>query len=116
MLLPDAPLSLSTSESPTAVASGQVCDPPPPQIKCEKTRSWSKLLFLYLAIPGTDCAYHATRTQPPLLGSPLPILLRACYAMSGTDVGYAATAYLPIWLRTCHAMSGTDVGYAATRS
>eukprot|EP00961_Rhodomonas_salina_P115844 1559028-Rhodomonas_salina.4 len=36
----------------------------------------------------------------------LPIVLRACYAVSGTDVAYAATI--------CYAVSGTDVGLAAT--
>eukprot|EP00961_Rhodomonas_salina_P212800 2874220-Rhodomonas_salina.6 len=38
------------------------------------------------------------------------MVLRACYAMSGTDVAYAATC-----LRACYAMSGTDLANAATR-
>eukprot|EP00961_Rhodomonas_salina_P304364 3941573-Rhodomonas_salina.6 len=36
------------------------------------------------------------------------ICLRACYAMSGTDIGYGA-----ICLRACYGMSGTDIGYGA---
>eukprot|EP00961_Rhodomonas_salina_P300986 3940290-Rhodomonas_salina.2 len=51
------------------------------------------------------------------------MLLRSCYAMSGTDVGYASTRCLSIpkcascpyqvqpaiALRACYAMSGTDL-------
>eukprot|EP00961_Rhodomonas_salina_P080587 1084305-Rhodomonas_salina.3 len=29
------------------------------------------------------------------LGSSLPIVLHACYAKSGTDIGYAATSFTP---------------------
>eukprot|EP00961_Rhodomonas_salina_P009566 129683-Rhodomonas_salina.1 len=36
--------------------------------------------------------------------------LRACYAMSGTAMAYAATC-----LRACYAMSGTDLPYGASR-
>eukprot|EP00961_Rhodomonas_salina_P277285 3747133-Rhodomonas_salina.7 len=43
----------------------------------------------------------------------LGIALRACYAMSGTDAGYAATRSATILLH--FGVSGTDVGYAATR-
>eukprot|EP00961_Rhodomonas_salina_P018312 246122-Rhodomonas_salina.2 len=39
-----------------------------------------------------------------------PICLRIRYAMSGTDLAYAAIIF-----RRRYAMSGTDVGYAATR-
>eukprot|EP00961_Rhodomonas_salina_P262157 3543032-Rhodomonas_salina.2 len=35
------------------------------------------------------------------------ICIRACYAVSGTELPYAATTY--------YVMSGTDVAYAATR-
>eukprot|EP00961_Rhodomonas_salina_P301087 3940321-Rhodomonas_salina.3 len=38
--------------------------------------------------------------------------LRAAYAMSGTDVGYAT----PTVLRTGYAMSGTEVGFATVLS
>eukprot|EP00961_Rhodomonas_salina_P217503 2939316-Rhodomonas_salina.2 len=34
--------------------------------------------------------------------------LRACYAMSGTDLAYTATP-----LRACYAMSVSDLAYAA---
>eukprot|EP00961_Rhodomonas_salina_P171428 2311031-Rhodomonas_salina.2 len=36
-----------------------------------------------------------------------------CYAMSGTDVGYAAIVQA-ICLHVCYAMSGTNMDYAAT--
>eukprot|EP00961_Rhodomonas_salina_P244289 3301299-Rhodomonas_salina.3 len=36
------------------------------------------------------------------------ISLRACYAMSGTDIAYA-TKMTGISLRACYAMSGTDI-------
>eukprot|EP00961_Rhodomonas_salina_P014467 194015-Rhodomonas_salina.1 len=35
------------------------------------------------------------------------MVLRACYAVSGTDLG--------MLLRACYLVPGTDVGYAATR-
>eukprot|EP00961_Rhodomonas_salina_P033731 453642-Rhodomonas_salina.2 len=45
------------------------------------------------------------------MGGSIPaILLRACYAMSGTDLVYA-----PILLRASYAMSGTDIGWFAAR-
>eukprot|EP00961_Rhodomonas_salina_P253639 3427794-Rhodomonas_salina.1 len=40
----------------------------------------------------------------------VPIRLRACYAMPGTDRVHGA-----IGLRTRYAMAGTDLAYAATR-
>ena len=40
------------------------------------------------------------------ISTAIGLLLRTCYAMSGTVVGYATVRY---------AMSGTDIGYAATR-
>eukprot|EP00961_Rhodomonas_salina_P159513 2148143-Rhodomonas_salina.1 len=66
------------------------------------------------------------------------VLLRACYAMSGTRLGYAATRLLrdvryshrpccfapatrcpvlgyAMLQRACYAMSGADVGHAGTR-
>eukprot|EP00961_Rhodomonas_salina_P171017 2305774-Rhodomonas_salina.7 len=42
-------------------------------------------------------------------GFQVPISLRTCYAMSGTDLAYGA-----ICLRACYAVSGTDVGDGAT--
>eukprot|EP00961_Rhodomonas_salina_P175049 2361270-Rhodomonas_salina.1 len=41
--------------------------------------------------------------------------LRACYAMSGTDLAYAAIGLLLSCTTSSHAMSGTDLAYAATR-
>eukprot|EP00961_Rhodomonas_salina_P143780 1935015-Rhodomonas_salina.2 len=40
---------------------------------------------------------------------PSPIVLRACYAMPGTDTGHHATH------KTRHVVCGTELGYAATR-
>eukprot|EP00961_Rhodomonas_salina_P101176 1361791-Rhodomonas_salina.8 len=40
-------------------------------------------------------------------------VLRSCYAMSGTDLTYAAISSI-CCLRACYALSGTDVAYAAT--
>eukprot|EP00961_Rhodomonas_salina_P013290 178554-Rhodomonas_salina.1 len=78
---------------------------------------------------GTDIAYNATRHswQPSLVSD--AVSLRACYAMSGTDVQHGATnlhscyamfgtdvQYGATNLRACYAMLGTDVPYAATRA
>eukprot|EP00961_Rhodomonas_salina_P139218 1873633-Rhodomonas_salina.1 len=54
--------------------------------------------------------------------------LRACYAMSGTDIAYGATclracyavsgtdmAHGAVCLGACYAMSGTDIAYGGTR-
>eukprot|EP00961_Rhodomonas_salina_P225181 3044547-Rhodomonas_salina.1 len=46
---------------------------------------------------------------PP--GTNYPILLRGCYAMSGTDISRGS-----IRLRACYATSSTDLAYAAARS
>eukprot|EP00961_Rhodomonas_salina_P100330 1349414-Rhodomonas_salina.6 len=54
------------------------------------------------------------------------IVLRALYAMSGTDLAYGVTILRPSYamsgtdmghgLRPAYAMSGTEIGYAAARS
>eukprot|EP00961_Rhodomonas_salina_P188544 2544365-Rhodomonas_salina.3 len=48
-----------------------------------------------------------------------PILLRPCYAMSGTAALYGAICYAIrygiIGLRACYAMSGTDRAYVARK-
>eukprot|EP00961_Rhodomonas_salina_P036379 488954-Rhodomonas_salina.1 len=41
--------------------------------------------------------------------------LRACYAMSGTDLAYAATCLRVPTRVWCYGMSGTDLAYDATR-
>eukprot|EP00961_Rhodomonas_salina_P138216 1859540-Rhodomonas_salina.1 len=41
------------------------------------------------------------------------ICLRACYAMSGTDMAYGAVRLARA--RQCPAMSGTDIAYATAR-
>eukprot|EP00961_Rhodomonas_salina_P237440 3209742-Rhodomonas_salina.3 len=64
----------------------------------------------------------------------LSIVLRLCYAMSGTDLAFPTLPEMPryhpcgvVWgrrgrgevrcmmLRACYAKSGTDLAYAATR-
>eukprot|EP00961_Rhodomonas_salina_P083035 1115711-Rhodomonas_salina.5 len=75
---------------------------------------WPMLSF---AISGTDLC---VATRCPVLSKRIrlwtsqanatrelvccSIMLRACYAMSGTDTAYQSAIYL----RTCYAMSGTD--------
>eukprot|EP00961_Rhodomonas_salina_P002876 39279-Rhodomonas_salina.3 len=73
---------------------------------------------------GTDVGYAATRSRmrtsrPRSLSAVTrrgqvksAISLRACYAMSGTDIAYAA-ANLPTHVL---ALSGTEIAYAATRA
>eukprot|EP00961_Rhodomonas_salina_P175166 2363043-Rhodomonas_salina.1 len=63
---------------------------------------------------GTEMG-HAADTGIELLsgalrGYLLPLVRRACYAVSGTDMQDAA-----IVLCARYAVSGTDTGYAATR-
>eukprot|EP00961_Rhodomonas_salina_P256409 3465224-Rhodomonas_salina.4 len=43
--------------------------------------------------------------------------LRACYAMSGTEIAYPVPCPVnsAIRLRACYAISGTDVAYGPTR-
>eukprot|EP00961_Rhodomonas_salina_P103864 1397516-Rhodomonas_salina.2 len=72
------------------------------------------------AVSGTDLArmrlYQGSQHRlcpyyPPyaLRHTTLPIILRASYAMSGTDLEDARCVVLP------YAMSGTDMAFAATR-
>eukprot|EP00961_Rhodomonas_salina_P019056 256682-Rhodomonas_salina.3 len=77
----------------------------------------------------TDLSYAAMRC-PVLLATAYAVLGYAatsmCYAMPGTDIGYAATLSLRDTLVCCYALYGTDVGcyamcgteigYAATRT
>eukprot|EP00961_Rhodomonas_salina_P174977 2360297-Rhodomonas_salina.4 len=70
------------------------------------------------AMPGTDLACATTIWYLPRRvlcdarsgTGELRFGLRACYAMSGTDLVYTV-----IGLRARYAMSGTDLAYAATR-
>eukprot|EP00961_Rhodomonas_salina_P075553 1013808-Rhodomonas_salina.7 len=89
-----------------------------------------RVLLAYACSPGADSSGRTLATCYPLLSS------RLCYAMSGTDAGYAATLpgraqlhacdgfggrvrYLPtrllrdarVW---CYEISGTDVAYHPT--
>eukprot|EP00961_Rhodomonas_salina_P255356 3451114-Rhodomonas_salina.6 len=70
-----------------------------------------------LATSGTELAYGATRgpaTADGLGGTESAICLRACYAMSGTDLAYGTMS--AICLRASYAISGTDLAYGAIRS
>eukprot|EP00961_Rhodomonas_salina_P301868 3940643-Rhodomonas_salina.8 len=66
------------------------------------------------AMPGTDDADGPTRDVQKLhhcwdVAGTLYICLRACYAVFGTDVAYAA-----ICLHAFYAVSSTDIAYAPT--
>eukprot|EP00961_Rhodomonas_salina_P143931 1937306-Rhodomonas_salina.2 len=57
---------------------------------------------------GTDLAYAATRfLRKRFEAHRFATCLRACYAMSGTDLVFAVVR--------CYAMSGTDQAYAVLR-
>eukprot|EP00961_Rhodomonas_salina_P235122 3177848-Rhodomonas_salina.11 len=64
---------------------------------------------------GTESGYGATRSGERERGKATGYaraygaVLRACYAMSGTEIAQG------IALRVGYAMSGTDLAYAATR-
>eukprot|EP00961_Rhodomonas_salina_P303051 3941078-Rhodomonas_salina.3 len=61
---------------------------------------------------GTDIGTAVVGTVRHLVSKVKPaILLRASYAMSGTDLANVATG-----LRQRYAMSGTDLAYGATRT
>eukprot|EP00961_Rhodomonas_salina_P105977 1427229-Rhodomonas_salina.2 len=83
----------------------------------------------YVTMSGTDVGYGATRTYGsagksgrsrrilPRRKKRCAICLRACYAMSSTDLAYGtAYAATAIWLRAWHAMCGTDLAYGATQA
>eukprot|EP00961_Rhodomonas_salina_P007946 107794-Rhodomonas_salina.3 len=58
---------------------------------------------------GTDLAYAAMLpAYAPATQCPVAIMLRRCYAMSGTGILYAASGS-----RACYAMSGTEIAYGA---
>eukprot|EP00961_Rhodomonas_salina_P083016 1115479-Rhodomonas_salina.2 len=73
------------------------------------------LLGVGNAVCGTDLGYAARPSPvahhqlPAGLKQPGPISLRACYALSGTDLACGAGIYL----RACYALSGTDLAHAA---
>eukprot|EP00961_Rhodomonas_salina_P303347 3941201-Rhodomonas_salina.3 len=60
------------------------------------------------AMSGTHMAYAATRlpSQMTEMHTPVPIPLRCCYAMSGTDIALCCS----------YAMSGTDISIYAART
>eukprot|EP00961_Rhodomonas_salina_P154159 2076502-Rhodomonas_salina.1 len=60
-----------------------------------------------LTILAVAAVWRGTRLGKAEARYKTAISLRACYAMSGTDIGYIA-----IGLRTCYAMSGTELAYA----
>eukprot|EP00961_Rhodomonas_salina_P260397 3518851-Rhodomonas_salina.1 len=65
----------------------------------------------------TPLSAYALAMLCPVLTSPMRLLdytcVRACYAMSGTDIGKASAA---ICLRARYAMPGTDTAYTTTRN
>eukprot|EP00961_Rhodomonas_salina_P171680 2315017-Rhodomonas_salina.3 len=63
-------------------------------------------------VSGTDLRYAPTALSldiPLCLQANQGMVLRPCYAMSGTDLAYSASC-----LRACYATSGTALAYAAT--
>eukprot|EP00961_Rhodomonas_salina_P202419 2730202-Rhodomonas_salina.3 len=79
-----------------------------------------------LRVDSRSLASYAASAQVLLLLPALPMLLRACYAMSGTVREYLLRAFCATAsgilstgqayvLRACCAMSGTDVAYARTQ-
>eukprot|EP00961_Rhodomonas_salina_P206355 2785665-Rhodomonas_salina.4 len=74
------------------------------------TQSWYNGCTTIICTANTIVLYQGvvtTRAVAADAGESPAICLRACYAMSGTGLGYAA-----ICLRACYVMSGTDVAYA----
>eukprot|EP00961_Rhodomonas_salina_P193081 2605501-Rhodomonas_salina.3 len=71
------------------------------------------------AVSGTDLGGGVYRARGSVWmlgrrGSSLPSVLRACYAMSGTEIGCATRC--PVRRITCDAMSGTDIAEASSRA
>eukprot|EP00961_Rhodomonas_salina_P039016 524437-Rhodomonas_salina.5 len=100
--------------------------------------SGTGLYFLQMALPvRSPRSAYARAMQCPVLTSRMvllvhshsdlgvgvrstvasyPTMLRARYAMSGTDVGSAGTRCMVLTFATVlHQLSGTDIGYAGTR-
>eukprot|EP00961_Rhodomonas_salina_P184329 2489095-Rhodomonas_salina.2 len=100
-------LVLSAQDTASGLSCRTVCS------GCTSTRCPVLRLRLLLSA-------YARATQRPVQGEPRrgasiprlwsPISQRASYAVSGTDLAYAA-----ISLRVCSALSGTDIAYAAIR-
>eukprot|EP00961_Rhodomonas_salina_P023507 315720-Rhodomonas_salina.1 len=67
----------------------------------------SPVLICGMLLP--DLLAHALVQAQDQVQTTVAISLRACYAMSGTDLDCGA-----IGLRACYAMSGTDLAYGAT--
>eukprot|EP00961_Rhodomonas_salina_P034693 466981-Rhodomonas_salina.6 len=74
-------------------------DPPPPAIVAE--RFGGELPYPPTCTSGTDIAYAGGLAYPPTGG----------YAVSGTEIAMSGTAivYAAICLRACDAMSGTEI-------
>eukprot|EP00961_Rhodomonas_salina_P247423 3343033-Rhodomonas_salina.3 len=86
--------------------------------------SWLMLrdkLFRIGAYAATQCLRMPLpegMPEPENSSQVCPIPLRACYAMSGTDLAYGfhfSYECFAITLRACCAMSSTDLAYAAMR-
>eukprot|EP00961_Rhodomonas_salina_P205896 2779284-Rhodomonas_salina.5 len=86
-------------------------------------RCWNRVCWLRLryATCGTEQGYAATRRvydtrreRERAQGYDLAIVLRICYAVSGTGIAHGAICYAMFGTGTaygavCYAMSGTDV-------
>eukprot|EP00961_Rhodomonas_salina_P014396 193116-Rhodomonas_salina.2 len=63
---------------------------------------------------GTDLGYGATRELRCRWLVQSAIRLRACYAMSGTEIAYGAISPRDTRLCACYAMSGTEIAYGGS--
>eukprot|EP00961_Rhodomonas_salina_P211623 2857624-Rhodomonas_salina.2 len=77
------------------------------------TRGHTRVHVSY-AMSGTDIGYAATRrTHSTSLKVQTGSILRACCAMSGTEIAYGGSALRACWY--AHVRSGTDMAYGAMR-
>eukprot|EP00961_Rhodomonas_salina_P273161 3690831-Rhodomonas_salina.9 len=83
---------------------------------CQGNARQCPVLRERIAHPAYHCPMRCPSSAAVKVSRP-PIVLRACYAMSGTDIGYAVVCYAMSGTAIAYAatISGTDVGYAATR-
>eukprot|EP00961_Rhodomonas_salina_P290102 3920213-Rhodomonas_salina.3 len=64
---------------------------------------------MHMLLPESDSKYRSP-------GELHAMLLRACYAMSGTDVAYAAMVPCTCYAMSGYEISGTDWAYNPTRT
>eukprot|EP00961_Rhodomonas_salina_P066574 894272-Rhodomonas_salina.2 len=89
-------------------------------MRCPVLTRTSPTLLLPSDVERTQYPMHLLCDVRTDMGGPVTVLC-ICYAVSGTDIGYAApyafarqclSRYPTIFIRACYAMSGTDICYA----